>query len=88
MFLDIIHHPFSFLSKTPFRFYLKTQRFGDLISLHLQVKATQLGPIDRAIVEDENRIIDNVQKHNIWINVPLSQTFRSNLISYVIIYNG
>jgi hypothetical protein len=65
--------------------------------LHLQVKPTQLGQIDRAEPEDGDRIqfpkrvltekqdnilnkdktMDNVQKRT---NVPLSQTFRSNLV--------
>jgi hypothetical protein len=39
--------------------------------LRLQVKPTQLGPIDVA------RTMDNVQKYNIPTNIPSSQTFRS-----------
>jgi hypothetical protein len=59
----------------------------------IQVKPTQLGPIDTASpyvrpdvfkykhdgVLDKNWMMDNVQKHNISSNVPSSQTFRSYL---------
>jgi hypothetical protein len=78
MFMDIIH--VLSLSKTPSCVYLKTHNVSETgFCLRLQVKPTQLGPIDRAspclslrkavflnknrTVLDKNRTIDNVQKH-------------------------
>jgi hypothetical protein len=54
------------------------------VHLRLQVKPTQLGQIDRAraVFSDKNRMTDNVQKHNICTNVPLSQTLRSYELHY------
>jgi hypothetical protein len=57
-------------------FYLSETGF----CLRLQVDPTQLGPIDRASLYlnlNKNRMLDNVQKHNSYINIPSSQTFRS-----------
>jgi hypothetical protein len=46
-FLDVIHL-LSYL-KTPSCLFFKIQRFGDwILSLFIQVKPTQLGPIDTA----------------------------------------
>jgi hypothetical protein len=36
--------------------------------------------INTTVILDKNRTMDNVQKHNICINVPSSQTFRSHCV--------
>jgi hypothetical protein len=76
-------------------FYLKHSVSETGFCLRLNVKTTQLGPSDRAspylprsgdkiqspksYVLNKNRTIFNVQKYNIYINVPSSQHFRSYL---------
>jgi hypothetical protein len=69
-------------------FLFKTHVSDTGFCLRLQVKPTQLGPIERAnhylqnpvsetvCALNKNRTSDNVQKHNNYINIPLSQTFR------------
>jgi hypothetical protein len=46
-----------------------------LFCLHLQMEPTQMVPIDRS--SPYLWPLDNVQKHNNYINIPLSQNFRS-----------
>jgi hypothetical protein len=82
-----------FLTLSIVLFLIETHNVSETeLCLRLQVKPTQLGPIDRDSpypqrqnpVSDtlyylnKNRTMDNVQKHNICINVPSSQTFISH----------
>jgi hypothetical protein len=82
MFLDIIHRP-VFIEKHGPVYFSEYNVSETGFCLRLQVKPTQLGPIDRVVPisgdRDKDRAMDNVQKHNICTNVPSSQTFRSYL---------
>jgi hypothetical protein len=51
-------------------FLFKTQCFGDWI-----LKTDGIQPLKHCVLN--KRIMDNVQKHNICVNVPMSLTFRS-----------
>jgi hypothetical protein len=59
------------------RFYLKTETETSLRIVVLKYSYKQDG------VSDKNRTIDNVQKHNICVNISSSQTFRSYLMLFV-----
>jgi hypothetical protein len=68
-------------------FFLKHNVLETGFCLHLLVKPIPLGPTEEVFPEDgdriqslkycvlnKNRMMDNVQKHNVCINVPSSQT--------------
>jgi hypothetical protein len=73
MFLDIIHRLVFIYNTVLFNLQNTTFRRLDSTYLRLQVKPTQLDPIDRA----SPYLQTNVEKHNIYTNLPSSQTFRS-----------
>jgi hypothetical protein len=50
MFLDIIHRPVFIYVKHHPAYISKHSVLDTGLSLHLQVKPTQLGPVDRAIL--------------------------------------
>jgi hypothetical protein len=76
MFLDIIHRSEIGTNSIHWaqlsRFYLKTETESSLWNV-------VFCNINRKAFLDEDRTMDNVQKHNICTNVPSSQTFRSYL---------
>jgi hypothetical protein len=52
------------------RFYMKTERESSLRNI-------VFWKINMTVILDKDMTMDNVQKHNIFTNVPSSQTFRS-----------
>jgi hypothetical protein len=79
MFLDIIHHPF--LSESQHfggtGFCLQTWGlsidWAQLSRFYLKTETIQ--SLKRVL--NKNRMMDNVQKHNTCISVPVSQPYRS-----------
>jgi hypothetical protein len=69
----------KFLTKNRSVYFSEHNVWETGFCLLLQVKPTQLGPIDRGRFLDKDKMMNNVQKHNICTNVPSSQTFRSYL---------
>jgi hypothetical protein len=60
-------------------FLFQTQRFEHWI-LSISVGFTRRQrqiPLSETLLLNKNRTMDNVQKHNTCVNVPLSQTFRA-----------
>jgi hypothetical protein len=62
------------------RFYLKTETEYNL-------RNAVFCNINRPVFLDKDRTIDNVQKHNIRINIPSSQTFRSYFLQNLQVYS-
>jgi hypothetical protein len=74
-------------------FLFKEIRFGNMKIGHSSVNWVQLTMFHlkmeaesslQTVVLYENRTMDNIQKHNNGINIPLSKTFRSYLLSTVL----
>jgi hypothetical protein len=55
------------------KFYVKTETVSSL-------RNVMFCKINRTVFLDKDRTMDNVQKHNIYTNVPPSQTFISYLL--------
>jgi hypothetical protein len=84
MFLDIIHRPVFIqehsLSETSSVSWAQLSRFCLNTETESNHRNIVFDNIKRTVFLDEDRTMDNVQKHNICINVPSSQTFRSSLL--------